>query len=129
MVPRNETVSLSYLKWQALYEREKPFQVFSQIRPDAEEQRATNLEFWNAPPEVIQDLRGIEKDFTLDQNGFMVRQQEMPDTDLSSEEAVRNQYATTIEKLIKREVDGVDYICCFDWGVCADEDQPFGGIS
>jgi len=115
--PRDELVSLTYLQWQELYEREKPFQIFSQLPPDAEDQRPTNLVFGNAPAEVIKDLREMEANFKLDQNGFMIRQQEMPKTDLMTEQAVRNEYIPPIEELLRREVDGVDYIYCFDWGV------------
>jgi hypothetical protein len=115
--PRDELVSLTYLQWQELYEREKPFQIFSQLPPDAEDQRPTNLVFWNAPAEIIKDMRGMEANFKLDQNGFITRQQEMPKTDLMTEQAVRNEYIPSIEELLRREVDGVDYIYCFDWGV------------
>ncbi|KAK0116361.1 hypothetical protein ONS95_013381 [Cadophora gregata] len=113
---RDVMVSFSYLQWQELYKHEKPFQIFSQIPPDFPNRRPTNLVFWNAPEEAVKDLRGIEGQFTLDQNGFMVRRQDMPETDLQTEDAVRNEYVPHIEKLLKKEVDGVDFIYCFDWG-------------
>lgn len=122
MIARNDEIApFTYLQWQDLYEREKPFQVFSTVPPEAEERRSTNLVFKEEEPETINDLRGQESQFTLDQNGFMVRHQEMPPTDLSTEHTIRNEYLPPLEELIKREVEGADYVHCFDWGVSTPE--------
>lgn len=114
---KTEIARFSYLKWQKLYETEKPFQVFSSISLDAEEQRSTNLVFEDGEPQTVYDIRGREAEFDLDQNGFAVLKQAMPKANLSTEEGLRAEYLPHIEKLLRENVDGVDEAICFDWGV------------
>jgi hypothetical protein len=114
---RDETARFSYLQWQKLYETEKPFQVFSSISCDAEEQRPTNLQFLDGDPQLIRDIRGREAEFDLDTNGFIIRNDSMRDADLSTEEGFRRDYLPHIEEMMREHVDGIDHMVCFDWGV------------
>ncbi|KAM5480103.1 hypothetical protein MaudMau93_007630 [Microsporum audouinii] len=112
----NQTASLTYLQWQALYSTEKPFQVFATTE-DASKERLTNLIFAQGPQVTIHNIRGQEDKYTLDNHGFIARRHEMPAAlDMSTEEAFRRNVVPLHEDLIRREVDGVDFIYCFDWG-------------
>lgn len=112
----SQTARFIYLQWQELYEKEKPFQVFATVDEESTE-KLSNLVFAQGPPVTICDLRGQCDHFTLDQNGFMVRHDRIPDVDFSTEEAVRQNILPRLEELIRREVEGADVVYCFDWGV------------
>src|SRR5260370_21129041 len=63
--------SFQYLVWNPIYRTEKPFQIFSDIPPDWPDQRKDNLHFeFASSVETINDVRGQEHIYTLDQHGF-----------------------------------------------------------
>ena len=64
--------SIQYLKWDTLFEKERPFHVFRDIPPNATDQRVTNITF--EPKDVeFHNIRGHEDSFKLDIHGFMIR--------------------------------------------------------
>ncbi|KAI1123778.1 hypothetical protein F5Y10DRAFT_251170 [Nemania abortiva] len=112
----DEQARLIYLQWQDLYNKEKPFQVFANV-PEGSNERLTNLVFAPGPPTTIHDLRGKEETFTLDENGFKVVQDKMPVSfDLNSRESIKNDVIPYLEDLIRRDVEGADFVRCIDWG-------------
>lgn len=125
MDPPKTVSSIQFLEWQDLYEREKPFQVFAELDPKADDQRKTNLVF--EPYEVsIKNLRGIESDFSLDSNGFVVRKLPPFKNSLDAS-TVKSVYLPQIEKLIRDEIEGVHRVTIFDWRVCISEfSKPLG---
>ena len=64
-----EHVTLSYLEWKDLFKTEKPFQLFLNIPWDAIDTRQTNMDFEETLC-VIQDIRGREGEFNLDEHAF-----------------------------------------------------------
>lgn len=114
---REEIAQVKYLQWQELYKREKPFQVFAEV-PENSTERLSNLVFVDSPPLVIRDIRGKEEQFSLDQNGFMVRRYEVPSFEQVTEQDVRKNILPFFDKMIEQEIDDVDFFYCFDWAVC-----------
>ena len=111
--------SLSFLHWQDLYEREKPFQIFIDIPADAEDQRHTNLVFQRERL-TISDVRGHTANLSLDDNGFIYRRHETRHADFSNRKAVEENYLLEVEQLLRKELEGVDRVFIFDWRVCKD---------
>jgi hypothetical protein len=110
-----EKAEIQFLQWQPLYEHEKPFQLFLDIPPEAPDQRKTNLVF--EPKDVlVQNIRKQEANFSLDINGFMVRNLQ-GFHDLASLESITSEYLPAVEKLLKQEVEGADKVVFFDWRV------------
>ena len=116
MASGNVQVSLSFLHWQDLYEREKPFQIFTNIPEDAEDQRDTNLVFKRECVSVY-DVRGLLRNTSLDTNGFIFRKHTLKNGNFHDRNSIEQNYLPEIETLLKSEVDGADRIFFFDWRV------------
>lgn len=109
-----------YLVWDSIYEIEKPFQIYSDVPPEAEDQRQTNLKFELAPTaEIIQDVRGRESLFTLDSHGFQYTKHHsnVSESEFRDGTAVEDRYLPECELVLKQQLDGVDEILLFDWRV------------
>ena len=109
-------VSLSFLHWQELYEREKPFQIFTNIPEDAEDQRDSNLVF-KRETVLIRDIRGLSEMFSLDTNGFIYRRHTLKNIDSYDRKSIEQNYLPKIEKLLRQAVEGIDQVFFFDWRV------------
>jgi hypothetical protein len=111
-----ETSSLQFIKWADLYRTEKPYQIFIDLPPSTPR---TNVDF-EAKNVFFRDIRGNETSFELDTHGFMV----LPVEEIQgleedpSREFIEKVYLPTVEKLVKRELDGADMVKIFDWRVC-----------
>ena len=90
--------------------------MFAEVPEDCTD-RLTNLVFVEGPPVAITDIKSNERQYTLDQNGFMVRRHTLPEAEMSTEKHIRKNILPSLDKLVKQEVDGADFIYCFDWGV------------
>lgn len=108
---------LKFLKWQPLYELEKPFQIFINIPDDAKDKRTTNLNFENVQVELT-DARILSPQLSLDERGFVYRKHEIAPLDYTNRKEVECAYLPEIESLLKTELDGVDQVFFFDWRVC-----------
>ncbi|KJZ76462.1 hypothetical protein HIM_04191 [Hirsutella minnesotensis 3608] len=109
-----ETVSIKFLKWNPIYEEERPFQIFTALRPDSKDRRTTNLE-WDERAITVQDCRGMN-DLHLDTHGFMSFH--LPGFDeLPGEEFIRNQYVPAVKEMLKSHLEGVGTVFVFDWRV------------
>lgn len=100
------TGSFRFIQWQELYKREKPFQVLTQIPPEAEDQRDNNLIFKDEQVEV-RDVRSMSIPPTLDTYGFMFRKHALSCADFGSRRAVEETYFPEVERLMRQEVEGV----------------------
>ncbi|MCJ1393440.1 hypothetical protein MMC18_006315 [Xylographa bjoerkii] len=107
-------VTLKFLKWQDLYESEKPFQIFINIPKDADDLRDTNLVFENVSL-PIRDIRNYPHQISLDGNGFIYLKHVTNVTMFSNREVVEREYLPEIEALLKSKLDDVDRVFCFDW--------------
>jgi hypothetical protein len=109
-------VSLKFLKWQELYEVEKPFQIFIDIPKDAKDQRDTNLVFETVDIDAS-NVRDCLQDLSIDTHGFMYRSRPTTFTDFTNKPAVEALYLPEVEKILREELDNVDRVFFFDWRV------------
>lgn len=115
MAAQNVRASVQFLKWQDLYNKEKPFNIFFDIPAGAKEQRKTNIVFEDI--EIpIEDIRGNEHSFTLDNQGFMTTRLPRFTGSLDTE-TIQNEHLPAVERLLKEKVEGADRIFIFDWRV------------
>lgn len=116
----NKTImgSLRFMKWQDIYKVEKPFEVFFDPPQGAVDRRRTNivLEEKDVP---FHDVRGREKSYSLDTNGFMYCQRPYSFDNFQDQKAVEAIYFPEVESIIKSMVDGADKVTIFDWRVSA----------
>lgn len=114
---QKQMVTLKFLDWQELYETEKPFQIFINIPDEAEDKRTSNLVFEDVET-AVHDVRGREKDFDLDKNGFRFLRHSSSLDDFHNKELIEKIYLPEVEALLRKEVEGVDKVFFFDWRVC-----------
>ncbi|KAL9120122.1 MAG: hypothetical protein Q9187_003326 [Circinaria calcarea] len=107
-------ITLKFLKWQKLYETEKPFKIFINVPKDAQDPRDTNLVFESVNVRV-HNVREHVDGFSLDNNGFMYRQHLTRLSNFTDRKSVDETYLPEMEALLKKEVDGVDQVFFFDW--------------
>jgi hypothetical protein len=108
--------TLKFFHWQGLYETEKPFQIFMDIPDDAQDKRTSNVEFEDVEI-AIHDVRGKEKDFNLDVNGFRFLRHSSILDKFQSKAFVEDVYLPEVEALLRKEVEGADKVFFFDWRV------------
>ena len=106
---RQITAPLNYLRWRELYKVEKPFQIFIDIPDDATDKRSTNLE-WETHQVNIQDARGSECDFTLDDYGFVFRRYPSDFNCFTDRRLVEDKYFPEIEQILRSELKGLDKV-------------------
>ncbi|KAH8722309.1 methyltransferase CmcJ [Ilyonectria robusta] len=110
-------VSIKFLEWQELYERERPFHIFVDIPPEADDLRRSNLVF--APHDVtLSDTRPFKDTYQLNQHGFTYRDvtdQVLSFSDFSDQSEVEKHYLPMMEDFLRCHVDGVDKVFFFDW--------------
>ena len=111
----DEIASVQFTAWKDLYHIEKPFMIFMDIPADSKDRRVTNVDF-SCSDIRIEDIRGREKSFQLDENGFKVVS--MQDTRACSDPSeIETRYLPEVQRLLRREIDGVDRVFIFDWRV------------
>jgi hypothetical protein len=116
MADQELMVTLKFLDWQELYETEKPFQIFTNIPDEAEDKRTSNLVFEDVEI-AVHNVRGREKDFDLDANGFRFLRHVSILDDFHSQKKIEDIYLKEVEILLRKEVEGVDKVFIFDWRV------------
>jgi hypothetical protein len=113
--PHIEHARLRHLKWDPIYLKEKPYQVFVNV-PDGE--RSTNLVFETIEKDVA-DIRGQEQEYSLKDNGFRYinSPSKLNGADFDRQEEIERVYLSECEELIKSHVAGADQTFIFDWRV------------
>ena len=104
MEPKHERRKLMYLQWDDKFEQEKPYQIVSENIPELDGLARSNIEMGEGPEELIEDVRGRESAFSLDQNGFQIIKHQFPSIDYQSNDDVENVYKPEIERLLKEQV-------------------------
>lgn len=108
--------SIQFLKWNPLYETEKPFQIFGALHEESTDQRKSNLA-WHEEQVEVQDCRENSHEFGLDSHGFAIRR--LPTfTELPDREAVIGEYIPAIKRMLQDELEDVGTVFLFDWRVC-----------
>ena len=106
-----------YLQWDDTFNSEKPYQIVSENIPELDRLARSNIVMMEGPEELIEDIRGRETTFGLDTNGFMVLKHIFPAIDYQRHQDVEEIYKPEVEKLLKRNVEGVDKVVFFNWRV------------
>ncbi|KAI1251513.1 hypothetical protein MGN70_006081 [Eutypa lata] len=110
-----ETGSIKFLKWSTLYEHERPFQIFTELRTDSEDQRHTNLS-WEEKTVIIEDFRGQAQEFQLDSHGFSSCH--IPGfMELTDKNIIEQQYLPAVENLLRAHLEDVGTVFIFDWRI------------
>ncbi|CAG8983148.1 hypothetical protein HYALB_00004591 [Hymenoscyphus albidus] len=121
MAAQNVQASVQFLKWQDLYNTEKPFNIFLDMPAEVREQRKTNIVFEDIEVS-IEDIRGKEHFFTLDNQGFMVSNLP-PFTGTLDKATIQGVHLPAVENLLKEKVEGADRVFIFDWRVRRGDDE------
>ncbi len=111
---KHERAKLTYLRWQKLYETEKPYQVFLNLQPNVP---STNLVFENDEDQDIIDVRGQQGRFALDKNGFEYVTHESRVYAFDNVAEIENVYLPECEEIIRTRVKNADRLLVFDWRV------------
>ncbi len=109
-------INLKFLKWQPLYEIEKPFQIFINIPDHVEDKRTTNLVFETVEIPAL-DVRTCQTKFDLDHHGFQYCYHNTAIEDFKKRDLVDKYYLPEMERLLKDKLEGVDRVFFFDWRV------------
>jgi len=107
------SINLKFLKWQPIYEIEKPFQIFINIPPNAADQRTTNLVYEDVSL-MVNDVRCLAFQPNLDDNGFMYCKHQTRVTEFSNREQVDKYYLPEMEALLRSKVEDVDRVFFFE---------------
>jgi hypothetical protein len=101
--------TVNYIKWKSLYEIEKPFQIFTNIPPDAVDQRDTNLE-WEPHDIEIYDAREVEESLELDTHGFTFRHSPFALPHQLTKDYIESQYLPYVEQLLRKEMKDIGFV-------------------
>ena len=123
MEPRHERKRLMYLRWDKLFEKEKPYQIVSENIPELDDLARSNIEMVEGPEELIEDIRGREEEFSLDEDGFQIITHRFRTVDYQNNNEVETVYKPEIERLLKQHVAGVDKVVFFNWRVCLSQEN------
>ncbi|KAK4194398.1 methyltransferase CmcJ [Triangularia verruculosa] len=129
MPPRDELAKIRYAKDLPLFEREKPYVVLSELAASDSDFRHTNIELEFGKPQVIQDIRGREAEFTLDSNGFQVCHQRSALGAWEKAHDIEVIYLPEVEALLRNELGpDVTGIKIFDWRLRRNVPHKHAGI-
>lgn len=113
---------ITYLAWQDLYDKVKPYQVLMDVPPGRDK---SNLVFEEGPKEDIVDIRGRESEFNMDDNGLMVKTCKFDIGEYNTETLEgEGGYLEQVADLIRETVEVSDEVVCFNWQVCSGEGTP-----
>jgi hypothetical protein len=107
MEPEHEHRQFMYLQWEDKFKKEKPYQIVSENIPELDGLARSNINMIEGPEELIEDIRGRESTFTLDQNGFQILTHQFPPINYQSNDEVEHMYKPEIERLLKEEVSAI----------------------
>ncbi|KFY05586.1 hypothetical protein V492_08433 [Pseudogymnoascus sp. VKM F-4246] len=115
--PRDLKHKFDYLKWDDIYNVEKPFQVLIEIPKDAPDQRKQNIIFHKGDEETVHDVRHNISAYTLDTTGFtyVLHQSAVVGDQYQDIDHIKNTYLPECEQLLQSKIDGVDEIYIYDW--------------
>ncbi len=113
-MPQDVKASFEYLRWTDLYKSVKPYAILGAV-PDGLPE--TNMEFRAASAERIEDVRGREHTFTLEQQGFAIKKSAMPLSHFDAD-AVEREYPGYVEEIVRELVGSNAEVVMFDWRVC-----------
>jgi hypothetical protein len=102
--PSNVTATLRYLKWEKLYESQRPYQIYCPTEDTAIPK--SNLSFEDGPEELIHDARHAEESFDLDRNGFTFVEYEYNPAWFTQPNLIEKYYLPVISRLVEKALGG-----------------------
>jgi len=117
--------SLEYLIPLPLYEIQKPYQVYTHIA-DVPESEKTNLAFEKHENVLINDVRGHEDDFSLEENGFEYVTAPC-EADLTSQDPVQMEAYLAETKAFLETKYEADRVFCYDFRIRRNMEMPMEG--
>ena len=112
--PQHEQASLAFLKWVPLYEKVKPFQVFTNLPLGVS---STNLVFENEVHITLHNLKDQARPLTLEENGFQLCKDELKFASFDDVNKIEEIYLPKVKTLIEKHVQDAGRIEFFDWRV------------
>ncbi|KAK0659147.1 methyltransferase CmcJ [Cercophora samala] len=129
MSPRDELTQIRYAKDLPLFQHEKPYVVLSELANSDSKFRQTNVELEFGKPQVIQDIRGREAEFTLDLNGFQICHHHSALENWGNVKDIEDVYLPEVEALLRNELGSdVAVIKIFDWRLRRNVPHRHAGI-
>lgn len=113
--PYNVSATLKYLRWQKLYESEKPYQIYCPI--EESDIQASNLSFEKGPVEIVHDARHTGRGFHLDRNGFTVVEHDCDPSWFKEPETIERHYLPAISQLLKNSLGNDSKVYIFEYQV------------
>jgi hypothetical protein len=113
--------NLSFLQWQELYKVEKPYEIYVDL-PEGHPGVTQNNLLFERVKTIIKDVRGHEKSFKLETQGFQFAEfpTKLQDADLDNRHRVESIYLPEAEHLLRKEYPNASRIFIFDWRVSMD---------
>ncbi|KAK5625799.1 hypothetical protein RRF57_001515 [Xylaria bambusicola] len=110
-----ETAFVRFLQWSSLYEKERPFQIFTELLPGSKDQRKTNL-VWDERQIEVKDFRANAEQYQLDTHGFSTRH--LPGfRDLMDKGTVLGKYLPAVQEMLQSQLQDVGTVFVYDWRV------------
>ncbi|CAG9986861.1 unnamed protein product [Clonostachys byssicola] len=106
----DEISQLNYIQDSELFLQQKPYEILSEAPPGTQK---CNFQLGQGPPEIIQDIRGLESQFDLDNHGFQVVRH-MLKTKVFDEDTIKSEYIPEIDMLLKSIEPDIS-VHVFDW--------------
>jgi hypothetical protein len=118
--PRDVQAQLHYLSPSVEFTKTNPpVQVVT--RSSTSRDPRTTVRISQGPPETVYDVRGREKEFTLERNGFKFVRNRPRFRDWDSRDGIWTEYIEELKELVAREfggaAGGVDEVIAFHEGV------------
>lgn len=97
-----QSASLEYLKWDSLYETEKPYEVLIPLRGlgDSKDAIPRSNIFFEPNKVLVHDARGSEAFFTLDPHGFQLVEHQTTVSQLTNPDEVTTKYIPEMQKFL-----------------------------
>ncbi|KAI1429100.1 hypothetical protein F5Y12DRAFT_729625 [Xylaria sp. FL1777] len=110
-----ENAFVRFLQWSSLYEKERPFQIFTDLLPESKDQRTTNL-VWDERQIQVQDFRDRADQFQLDTHGFATRH--LPGfSELLDRDTITTQYLPAVKDMLHSQIQDVGTVFVYDWRI------------
>lgn len=107
---------VQYIKWNDIFEHERPFMLFVDTPEDHADQRKTNVEF-EQHETTIHDLREDKvQRFNIDANGFNLRDVSEV-ADIHDSQDFDEKYIPIVKDIIRQECSGCDEVLITSWRV------------
>ena len=114
----NLSATLDFISPLDLYKTQKPYRIFSQDLT-AHGRPRSNIELENHQGIFIQDIRGREDQFSLDEHGFQPISHTINFNAFDDPARISGEFLDQVEELILNKIPGVKGSYLYDWKVSA----------